>query len=201
MDPDAFQFVLEHAGVRYRHEVGVFTFDVSPQRLDPGLVGGAERRPKCWAIEHRAMNRRVSVAFISVPLSDIANSNGRPSSSSPGSASRSLSRQASSSVRSPSASRARVNSTLAATDVGSGVRVTVIHLRDTRSMIPDAYLAVTQASNWDISQHHNWLGRHSHQSGHGVFIERPGRLSPAKTRPLRARTRSTVDGDTQTRFS
>jgi hypothetical protein len=29
---------------------------------------GVERRPKCWAIEHKAMNLRVSLAFISVAL-------------------------------------------------------------------------------------------------------------------------------------
>ena len=37
---DAFQFVLEHAWIGNGHEVGVFAFDVSPQGLYPGLVGG-----------------------------------------------------------------------------------------------------------------------------------------------------------------
>ena len=40
------------------------------------LVGGLDRRPKCWAIEHMAMNLAVSPARISGPLSLTANSSG-----------------------------------------------------------------------------------------------------------------------------
>ena len=46
-----------------------------------------------------------------------------------------------------------------------------------------AYLAAVQRSNCEPSQHHSWFGRHSHQSGHGVFTERAGRGTPCRTRP------------------
>ena len=55
------------------------------------------------------------------------------------------------------------------------------------------------AGKCDASQHHNWFGRHSTQSGHGFLTERAGLGSPCRASPLRANTRSTVDGETHTR--
>ena len=35
----------------------------------------------------------------------------------------------------------------------------------------------------NASQHHNWLGCHCTQSGHGFFVERSGRGAPTSVRP------------------
>jgi len=70
------------------------------------------------------------------------------------------------------------------------------HLWDTMSYTTGE---ATQAGKWEASQHHSWFGRHCTQSGHGFFADRGGRGIPCKARPLRARTRSTVDGETHTR--
>ena len=43
---DAFEFSGEVGGIVERFEVGVFAFDVTEQRLDPGLVGGCGPPPE-----------------------------------------------------------------------------------------------------------------------------------------------------------
>ena len=80
------------------------------------------------------MNRAVSPARISGPLSDTASSSGM-SSLRGGSASGSARRAASSAVRSPLLWSASANRTLAATESGAGVRWAAIHLRTTTSTI------------------------------------------------------------------
>lgn len=50
----------------------MLSLDVPKRVSIQGWSGGVEGHPKCCAIEHRAMNRWMSPARISVPLSGIA---------------------------------------------------------------------------------------------------------------------------------
>ena len=102
------------------------------------------------------MNLRVSRQRISVPLSEMANNSGTARSSSLMAASSRVARRSARSSRSsPSASSALVNRTRTSTPVASDAKMVAIHLRETRSMMAYVYLAVTQRSNCDMSQHHS----------------------------------------------
>jgi hypothetical protein len=67
-------------------------------------------------------------------------------------------------------------------------------------MMAYAHLAATQRSNCDMSQHHGWLGRHWAQIRPRCFPLFAGPFPPRRHKPWRARTLSTVEGDTQTRL-
>ena len=66
---DAFEFSGEAVG-------SSSVSDVAEQGTRSAWSVGVDRRPKCWAIEHMAMNLAVSPARISGPLSLTANSSG-----------------------------------------------------------------------------------------------------------------------------
>lgn len=99
----------------------------------------------------------------------------------------------------PSLSNASRNNTFTRVDVASAVSSVAIHLRETTSMMPYTTWEPVQAMKRVASQHHSWFGSHCTHSGHGLLTERGGRGMPASARPLRARTRSTLEGDTKTR--
>ena len=119
------------------------------------------------------MNRRVSLACISVPLSETASSNGACSPS--GSAVSGSVRRAPELVgeqslvvepaaeQDPGGDRVRVG--------GEGASRSTCGTP--RSTIAYACLAATQRSNWEHRpSNHSWFGCHSHQCGHGVFTVR-----------------------------
>ena len=119
-----------------------------PKKLSMGAWSvGVWGRPKCWAIEHSAMNALVASAVMGAPLSETANKIGVW----PGSGSSPVSRRSSTAPMRFSASRASRNTAWVWVAVSSGDSRVEIHLRDTKSMMAKQFGAAPQRLKWVTS--------------------------------------------------